>query len=137
MQSPQSPAIDPSRVLLAQVIEPLPDGNSRPEPPKVLPEQLPQEPAAVPAEDDVSPLIRFLVANELWSNFLIRAHEADFQRVFGKLLAFDSHPGDSEYRLLWRTRMNQFQYNARRTAWLRYWTIRALLKEGNPPLGNA
>ncbi|UZE28214.1 NEL-type E3 ubiquitin ligase domain-containing protein [Pseudomonas asplenii] len=136
VQSTQSPAIDPSRVLLAQVIEPLPE-EIPPEPPKVLPEQLPQEPAAVPAEDDVSPLIRFLVANELWSNFLIRAHEADFQRVFGKLLAFDSHPGDSEYRLLWRTRMNQFQYNARRTAWLRYWTIRALLKEGNPPLGNA
>ncbi|WP_419735222.1 NEL-type E3 ubiquitin ligase domain-containing protein [Pseudomonas sp. COR18] len=134
-QSPQSPPNDPSRALLGEVFEELPE-EVPPEPPEVLPEYLPQEPAT-PSEDGSSPLVRFLVANDVWSNFLIHAHDADFQRVFGKLLAFDSHPEDNEYRLLWRTRMSQFQYNTRRSAWVRYWTIRALLKEGVSALGSA
>ncbi|WP_017904230.1 NEL-type E3 ubiquitin ligase domain-containing protein [Pseudomonas asplenii] len=134
-QSPQSSVGDPSRTLLGEVLEELPQ-EVPPEPPEVLPDELPQEPV-LPVEDGSSPLVRFLVANEVWSNFLIHAHDADFQRVFGRLLAFDSHPEDSEYRLLWRTRLSQFQYNRRRAAWVKYWTIRALLKEGVSALGTA
>ncbi|KPA93356.1 C-terminal E3 ligase, LRR-interacting [Pseudomonas asplenii] len=135
VQSPQSPVTDPSRMLLSEVLEELPE-EVAPEPPEVLPEYLPQE-DAMPVEDGSSALVRFLVSNDVWSNFLIHAHDADFQRVFGKLLAYDSHPEDNEYRLLWRTRMSQFQYNTRRSVWVRYWTIRALLKEGVSALGSA
>ncbi|MEF9672958.1 hypothetical protein QNM99_15030 [Pseudomonas sp. PCH446] len=109
------------------MIEELPEEIPQ-EPPEVLPDELPPEPAEERANAATPPLIGYLVANDSWSDFLIRAHEGDFQRVFGHLWAFDKRPEDSEYRHLWRTRLNQFQYNRRRSVWLTHWTVKALAK---------
>lgn len=123
-------------VLLEGMIEELPEEIPQ-EPPEVLPDELPPEPAEERANAATPPLIGYLVANDSWSDFLIRAHEGDFQRVFGHLWAFDKRPEDSEYRHLWRTRLNQFQYNRRRSVWLTHWTVKALGKEGVSALGSA